>query len=267
MNKELADKRAVTLFQRNIGALSAEDQIAICNTKIGIAGCGLGSEAARQLTRFGFQIISLADPDTVEGHNLNRQSYHKSHVGMKKVEALRDKLRLIDPEQDPKLYPNGITEGNYKEFVDEADIIIDGIDPSAIHLSVAMTREAHRQGKTVVTALDMGFGARLFIFSPEGMDVMEFLGFDKHTTDEALKAMPVDKVMAGYMENIPAYIMEIIGAMMSGTFDYYPQNMLAVAQSGVMIATACKRLALKQPVRVAPKYIHVDVDEMLSKVE
>lgn len=267
MNKEIADKRAVTLFGRNIGALSAEDQVVICNTKIGIAGCGLGSEAARQLAKFGFQIVSLADPDSVEDHNLNRQSYHKSHVGMKKVEALRDKLRLIDPEQDPKLYPNGITEGNFKEFVSEADIIIDGIDPSAIHLSVAMTREAHRQGKTVVTALDMGFGARLFIFVPEGVDVMEFLGFDKHTTDEALKSMPVDKVMAGYMEDMPPYVMGIIGAMMSGAFDYYPQNMLAVAQSGVMIATACKRIALKQPIITAPKYIHVDIDDMLSKIE
>lgn len=259
------EKRVQDLFMRNIGTLSIEEQLKICETKVGIAGCGIGSEVARQLTRFGFQIGALADPDIVEIHNLNRQSYHHSHIGKKKVEALLEKLQMINPDQKPEVYPDGITKINYKKFVETSDIIIDGIDPSQIHISIAMTREAHRQGKTVITAIDMGFGARVFVFPPDGKDIMDFLKIDKNTTDKALLKMPVDKIMAGYMDKTPEYVLQIIGAFMSGDLKYYPQNMLAVAQSAIMVVAACKRAALGQPTISAPKYIHIDIDEMLEK--
>lgn len=252
-------------FLRNIGTLTVEEQLKISNTKIGVAGCGLGSEIARQLTRFGFQISGLADPDIVELHNLNRQSYHESHVGKKKVEALAEKLQLINANQSPKLYPDGITKENYKEFVDNSDIIIDGIDPSAIHLSIAIAQEAHRQKKTVITAVDMGFGARLFVFPPDGINIKEFLKIDKNTTDEAIQKIPVDQVMAGYMKDTPEYVLHIIGAFMQGELNYYPQNMLAVAQSAVLVVGACKRVALNQPIISAPDYVHIDVDLILDK--
>lgn len=251
-------------FIRNIGTLSAEDQDKICDTKIGIAGCGLGSEIARQLIRFGFQISALADPDVVEIHNLNRQSYHESHVGKKKVEALLEKLQLIDSSQKPHLFADGITERNYKKFVELSDIIVDGIDPSAIHLSIAMTREAHAQKKTVITATDFGFGARLFIFPPDGTDIMDFLHIDKHTTNEAIKAMPVEQVMSSYMQDTPDYVMQIVKSVVAGELNYYPQNMLAVAQAAIMVVAACKRVTLQQPIIAAPKYIHVDIDMMLA---
>jgi molybdopterin/thiamine biosynthesis adenylyltransferase len=258
------EQRINDLFIRNIGTLSIEDQLTIVKTKIGIAGCGIGSEVARQLTRFGFTISALADPDIVEIHNLNRQSYHHNQVGKKKVEALLEKLKLINPDQKPELFPDGITKKNYKKFVDLCDIVVDGIDPSAINLSVAIAREAQRQNKHVVTALDFGFGARLFVFAPDGMDIMDFLKIDKNTTDEAMLKMPIDKIMASYMEDAPEYIWQILKTILSGELNYYPQNILAVAQSAVLIVTACKRVALNQPIVLAPKYVHIDTDLMLN---
>lgn len=254
------------LFIRNLGTLSAESQLAISNTKIGMAGCGMGSEVARQLTRFGFQIAALADPDTVEIHNLNRQSYHHQHVGKRKAEALREKIQLINPAQDPKLYLEGITHENYVQFVEGADIIIDGIDPTYMHMSILLTREARRQGKPVVTAIDFGFGARLFVFMPDGPDILEFMGLDSHTTDEAIKNMPIEKLMVPYMKDIPDYALQIILSTVNGELNFYPQNVLAVTQAATMITAACKRIVLKQPLVTIPSYVHIDVDNMLQEM-
>jgi len=253
------------LFLRNIGTLTVEEQLKIASTRVGIAGCGLGSEVARQVVRFGFDLGALADPDTVEIHNLNRQHYHQKHVGWKKVHALLDSLRQSHPGLDPHLYEEGVTAANYKDFVDRCDIVVDGIDPDAIHLSIALTREAHRQGKPVVTALDIGFGARLFVFLPDGPDITEFMGLDRHVTDEELLAMPLAQLMGAYIQGaMPDYVMPTLQALAAGQLPYYPQNILAVTTAGSMITTACKRLALGQPVQGAPHYVHTDFDWLLA---
>jgi len=253
------------LFLRNIGTLTVEKQLKIMDTKIGIAGCGLGSEVARQIVKFGFGLGALADPDTVEIHNLNRQNYHSHHVGVKKVHALLEELRQTNPDLNPKMYEEGITHDNYEAFVASSDIIVDGIDPDALPLSVALTREAHRQGKPVVTALDFGFGARLFVFPGDGIDIMDFLGISPQTTDEALMAKPLAEIMMPYLRGeIPEYVMETLQAFAAGNLSYYPQNILAVTTAGGMITAACKRLALGQPVVSAPDFLHIDFDLALA---
>jgi hypothetical protein len=254
-------------LKRNLGTLSLEEVMKIERTSIGIAGCGLGSEAARLLVRFGFSIGALADPDVVELHNLNRQSYHHSHVGKLKVEGLLDKLRHINTEINPLLFREGITHENMEEFVASSDIIVDAIDPTSLHLSLAMTREAHRQGKAVVTSIDYGFGARLFVFPHDGMNVMDFMGIDQHTTDAALLKIPLERVMAPYMKDIPSYSLDIIMALANGELDFYPQNMLAVGQSALLITAACKRLTLGQPVISAPDFLHVDLDLLTTPTD
>lgn len=253
------------LFSRNIGTLTVDQQLKISATKVGIAGCGLGSEVARQIVRFGFDVGALADPDVVEIHNLNRQNYHQYHVGKKKVHSLLDSLHLVNPGLNPRLFEEGITRENYADFVNSSDIIVDAIDPDAIHLSLAVTREAHRQGKPVVTALDFGFGARLFVFPADGINIMDFLGFPHHITDEAILAKPVMELMAAYMEGeIPEYVFRVLEALGKGELTYYPQNVLAVSTAGTMITAACKRLALDEPIIAAPRYLHIDYDWMLA---
>ena len=252
-------------FLRNIGTLTEEEQTTIEGTKIAVAGCGLGSEVSRQLARFGFQITALADLDTVELHNLNRQSYYQKHIGEHKAHAVKDVVQQINPAQDPKIYDNGITYENIPEFVSLGDIVIDAVDPSAIYMSLALTREAHKQGKTVITAIDFGFGARLFVFPPEGVGIMEFMNVDPNTPDSELSSIPTEVIMRPYMDNIPHYSLDIIMRLAHGELDYYPQNMLAVGQAGLLITAACKRVALKQGVVTAPEYVHIDLDQLIER--
>ncbi|HAK73170.1 MAG TPA: sulfur carrier protein ThiS adenylyltransferase ThiF [Sporomusaceae bacterium] len=67
------------------------------SVKIGIAGAGgLGSNCAQMLVRTGFINFKIVDFDCIESSNLNRQFFFSHQVGLPKVEALRDNLRLIN---------------------------------------------------------------------------------------------------------------------------------------------------------------------------
>jgi hypothetical protein len=56
---------------------------------IGGAG-GLGSWLALWLSRTGCEKIAIYDPDTFEEHNLGGQCCFESHIGSKKVDAVKD---------------------------------------------------------------------------------------------------------------------------------------------------------------------------------
>lgn len=67
---------------------------------IHIVGCGaLGSMAAENLIRLNLASKIIAyDFDVVEDKNLNNQAYFKQHVGMNKVDALKDLANTIDED-------------------------------------------------------------------------------------------------------------------------------------------------------------------------
>ena len=69
------------------------------DTRIHIIGCGsVGSTVAENLARCGVRKMTLWDFDNVEEHNIVNQMFTQKHVGMPKVEALRDILFDINPE-------------------------------------------------------------------------------------------------------------------------------------------------------------------------
>ena len=79
-----------------------------CKERIHIIGCGsVGSTLAELLARFGLTKMSLYDFDVVEPHNIVNQMFVQKHIGMPKVEAVRDMLLEINPEMNVKMYPGG----------------------------------------------------------------------------------------------------------------------------------------------------------------
>ncbi|MBQ8126560.1 MAG: ThiF family adenylyltransferase, partial [Kiritimatiellae bacterium] len=82
--------------------------------RVGIAGAGgLGSNCAQHLVRAGVRKFVIADFDTVAESNLNRQFFFRDQIGRKKVDALAENLRRIEPDleldcRDVKLTPENI---------------------------------------------------------------------------------------------------------------------------------------------------------------
>lgn len=96
---------------------------------VGIAGLGgLGSNIAAALVRNGVGQLTLADFDTVELSNINRQLYSISHIGRKKAEALPEILSGINPFCQITAHDVRITADNCAKLFSGCNIIIEAFD-------------------------------------------------------------------------------------------------------------------------------------------
>jgi len=99
------------------------------SAKVGIAGLGgLGSNIAMMLARTGIGLLVLADFDTVEPSNLNRQCYGVSHLGMQKTDACANQIREINPLVQVQTYPHRITARNAVSCFGACDIVCEAFD-------------------------------------------------------------------------------------------------------------------------------------------
>ena len=108
---------------------SVETQEKLSKGRVAIAGLGgLGSNVAFALARIGVGHLHLIDFDEVDLTNLNRQQYFLRHVGMKKTEALKEQLLLINPYLEIITDCVRVTEENLKELFRDEDIICEAFD-------------------------------------------------------------------------------------------------------------------------------------------
>jgi sulfur carrier protein ThiS adenylyltransferase len=113
------------IFKRNPPGLKEK----LSSRVVGIAGAGgLGSNAAVALARTGVERFIIADFDTVELSNLNRQQFFLEQVGQKKVEALKDNLLKINPCIAVEAHCIKLTSNNIPEIFGKAEILIEAFD-------------------------------------------------------------------------------------------------------------------------------------------
>lgn len=94
-----------------------------------IAGAGgLGSNIAAMLVRSGVYNLTIADYDSVELSNLNRQQFFYNQLGALKTDALKENLLKINPFITVTAIPVKITENNAAQIFSKADILIEAFD-------------------------------------------------------------------------------------------------------------------------------------------
>lgn len=99
---------------------------------VGIAGAGgLGSNVAISLARAGVGRLIIADFDRIEPSNLNRQQYTTLQIGRRKVEALRENLRAINPFSEYTVHAERVTKRNVGRLFDDAEILVEAFDKAA----------------------------------------------------------------------------------------------------------------------------------------
>jgi predicted ThiF/HesA family dinucleotide-utilizing enzyme len=137
-------------ISRNIGLLTEAEQQKISTSKIAVLGTGgIGGPLALNLCYAGVQNFVLADFDTVELTNLNRQPYTQDHIGKYKVDALAENLMKIDSQCTiEKFYK--INETNVHEVLKDVVIIVLSLDGPAG--SILISRTARELGIPVVEA-------------------------------------------------------------------------------------------------------------------
>jgi len=95
---------------------------------IGIGG--VGSWAAESLARSGVGEITLIDHDDIAASNINRQIHSLSNtIEQSKVEAMAQRIKLINPACKINIIDDFITETNCQKYLQQDfDYVIDAID-------------------------------------------------------------------------------------------------------------------------------------------
>lgn len=110
--------------------LGEEGQEKLKNARVFIAGAGgLGSPVALYLAAAGTGTIIVADNDSVEMSNLNRQVLHwRKNVGCKKIESAREKISSLNNFINIETIDKTITEDNITGLTEGCDAIVDAMD-------------------------------------------------------------------------------------------------------------------------------------------
>lgn len=153
---------------RNAGYIAAATQVRIRNSRLIIAGCGIGSSVAICAARMGFERFVLVDGDIVDAHNLNRQFYDQADVGRSKVHALRDAILRINPTAQVEAIAEYLNTTNTASIVSRGEIVFDTVDFLDLGAILGLHTAARQAAVPVFTALSVGFGALVWYFPPDG---------------------------------------------------------------------------------------------------
>ncbi|MDW5550116.1 HesA/MoeB/ThiF family protein [Methanosarcina sp.] len=117
-------------YSRQILLFGEEGQEKLKNAKVLVAGAGgLGSPVSTYLAIAGIGKIILADFDSVDPSNLNRQFlHHQKDIGRLKVESAKEKLLSMNPDIEVETIAEMLTESNLEALVPECDVIVDALD-------------------------------------------------------------------------------------------------------------------------------------------
>lgn len=167
-------------FARNIGWVTEAEQQGLRQSRVAIGGLGgVGGFHLTTLARLGVGKFSIADFDTFDLVNFNRQAgATMSTLGCPKLDVLAEMARDINPELDLRTFPEGVQPDNLDAFLADVDIYVDGLDFFAFDARRATFAACERLGIPVVTAAPLGMGVALLVFGPGGMPFEDYFGFE-----------------------------------------------------------------------------------------
>ena len=140
---------------------------------------GVGGWCAEALIRSGVKKLTIVDDDIVAPSNINRQcAALASTMGEKKVEAMKARLKAINPDAEIEAlavrYPDG-----FKHTLNDYDFIVDAID--SVDCKAELILSATELGVSIVSS--MGAARRL---DPTQVEIKRF---DKIEGDGLARAL------------------------------------------------------------------------------
>jgi len=173
-------------FSRNIGWVTAEEQETLRHKRVAIAGLGgVGGAHLLALTRLGVGAFHIADFDTFDLANFNRQAGALvSTIGRPKTEVLAAMAKDINPDLDLQVFPGGVSEANLDRFLGRVDVYVDGLDFFAFDVRRATFAACARNGIPAITAAPLGMGAALLNFLPGRMTFEQYFRFGDRSDEE-----------------------------------------------------------------------------------
>lgn len=172
MSSEMLSDAELLRYSRQIllPQIDIEGQLQLKNSRVLVVGLGgLGSPVALYLAAAGVGALHLADFDTVDLTNLQRQILHDSaSVGLGKVESAMRRLAVLNPLVELVPLTQALDEGSLAEAVAAVDLVVDCCDNFATRSAVNAACVA--VGKPLVSGAAIRLEGQLAVFDPRRAD-------------------------------------------------------------------------------------------------
>jgi tRNA A37 threonylcarbamoyladenosine dehydratase len=129
----------------------------LADTRVAVFGIGgVGSYTVEALARSGIGHLVLVDYDDICLTNINRQIHAlQNTVGQSKVELMKERVMLINPQAKVEAIPEFYTPEKSSELIRvDFDYIVDAIDNVTGKLD--LIKNSYRQGIPIVSAMGAG---------------------------------------------------------------------------------------------------------------
>ena len=244
-------------FSRNLGLIAEDEQKLLATARIAVAGAGgVGGLHILTLARLGIGNFRIADFDTFDAVNINRQfGAMISTIGKHKAEVIAAMGRDINPYAEVDVFPDGVTLENLDDFLADVQVYVDGIDFFEIEIRRAVFKRCRELGIYALTAAPLGFGATLQVFAPGGMSFDDYFGIS-----DKLSYMEKIAAFAAGLAPRPYHIKYLDLSRVSMVRKTGPAVSPACTLASSLVATeTVKIITGKGVVRPVPHYLQFDM--------
>ncbi len=163
-------------YLRNIGALRREGQKRLLQSTVLVLGAGgLGGTVAQLLARMGLGKLVIADGDSFNESNLNRQAFSlEENLGKVKVSAVRDEIVKINAATEVQPVSGYLSERELAPLMNGVNVAVDALDnmPSRFTLQ----RACKEAGVPLIHGAVAGFSGQVMTIFPEDTGLSAIYG-------------------------------------------------------------------------------------------
>lgn len=173
-------------FDRNIGWVTEWEQAALRGKRVAIAGMGgVGGVHLLTLARLGIGAFNIADFDTFDLANFNRQvGATMDSIGRPKLDVMAEMALAINPELRIGRFGQGVTPENTDAFLADVDLFVDGFDFFVLDIRRRVFARCAELGIPAVTAAPIGMGTGFLAFVPGGMTFEQYFRLEGQPENE-----------------------------------------------------------------------------------
>lgn len=255
----------------------AQEKLA-CSKVLVIGAGGLGCPVLQFLTASGIGSLGVVDFDTVSLTNLHRQTlFSESDVGRKKVEVVKEKLKLQNSELKCEIYDFALEPSNAVDLIKNYDVILDCTD--VLNTKYLINDVCALLKKPLVYASIYQFEGQISVFhygkEPRNLRDLfpEISHYDAMASCEHTGVMGVlTGIMGNFQANEALKIIIGSGEVISGKILIYNnlknefQTISFPEKSGIFLARNQDEILRKNYDLNCTNIVHIDSLEDLQKI-
>lgn len=239
-------------YSRNWLFIEPAEQESLAALTVFIMGVGIGSVFAELALRTGIRKFILADGDTVDASNLNRQNYTKLDIEKSKAHACAARLRAIDPDVQIEVIDRYLDEASMKTYIPKADVVINTIDFDSPAFPVA-GRLCRQYRKLELFPMNLGFGSSVCVFLPDSPT------WETYFPDQDHVALKNSILMHIAGKSAHPYLHEAFARYQtSERKSYDPQLAVSSSISSTLMMGIILRKIKGKDIQAFPEFYHLD---------